>query len=87
MNGMGRLLTIDDLCRRWGPSEDEPLDRRSVNRIVARLGLHAVRLGHRMVRYRPDDVDDAERAAQLTGRGNRGRHVRKDKAEGPRAKE
>jgi excisionase family DNA binding protein len=56
-----RGLTYKDLARRWSVSV------RHARRIVARLRIPTVRLGHRTVRFRPADVDRAE--VNLSGRG------------------
>jgi len=49
-----RGLTYQDLCGRWQCSS------RQARRLVARHGIAPVRLGHRTVRFRLQDVERAE---------------------------
>lgn len=49
-----RGLTYADLCGRWQCSS------RQARRLVVRHGIAPVRLGHRTVRFRLQDVERAE---------------------------
>lgn len=59
---MDGLLTYEDLRTRWG-RQGQPLCKRQVIRICARLRLKPLDMGHRTKRFRPADVLRAEARA------------------------
>lgn len=64
-DGAERLWTYADLAKRWGLSERRARDAAN------RMGLRPVKLGYRLVRFRPASVlkaeEDAERGPKRRG--------------------
>lgn len=57
--GPGRLWDLGDLCERWGVSEE------AARRLLRRWSVPTIKLSGKVVRFRPGDIEAAERRAAL----------------------